>query len=135
MYRIGDYAFWTINTYDYFGWQKKIDSFKILILKAGDTHWQEFAKIKGNNNDRYESSLSFEKHKLNLFVPVLQNKEKENERLTAQFQFQKNWSRKLVGCFEEKFSTTYVSPDDLISKKKVPLKSCEALNINISTTL
>lgn len=135
MYRIGDYAFWTINTYDYFDGKKKIDSFKILVLKAGDTHWQEFAKIKGNNNDRYESSLSFEKHKLNLFVPVLQNKEKENERLTAQFQFQKNWSRKLVGCFEEKFNTTYVSPDDLISKKKVPLKSCEALNINISTTL
>ncbi len=135
MYRIGNFAFWLMDSYDYFDKDSDADFFKVLVLKAGDTHWQDFADIKANASFINESSLSFEKHKLNLFVPVLQNKEKENERLTAQFQFQKNWSRKLVGCFEEKFNTTYVSPDDLISKKKVPLKSCEALNINISTTL
>lgn len=133
MYRIGDYAFWTINTYDYFDDKKKIDSFKILVLKAGDTHWQEFAKIKGNDNNRYEATLSFENHKLNLNIPIFQKK--EQERLTAQFQLQRDWKRNLVDCFEEKFNTTYVSPNDLISRKKAPLKSCEVLGTKITNTL
>ena len=37
-----------------------------------------------------ESTLSFENHKLGLTIPVLKNKEKENERLTAQFQMQRD---------------------------------------------
>lgn len=79
-----------MDSYNYFDNNSDADFFKLLILKAGDTHWQDFADIKANISSIDESTLSFERHTLNLFIPVLQNKEKENERMTAQFQFQKN---------------------------------------------
>ena len=135
MYRIGGFAFWLMDSYDYFDKDSDTDFFKILVLKAWDTHWQDFADIKANISLIDESTLSFEKHTLNLFIPVVNNKEKENERLTAQFQMQRDWLRKLVGCFEEKFKGTQAATEDLISRKKLPLKSCEILGIEVKTTL
>ena len=135
MYRIGDFAFWLMDSYDYFDKDSDTDFFKILVLKAWDTHWQDFADIKVNANFTDELALSFENHKLGLTIPVLKNKEKENERLTAQFQMQRDWVRKLAGCFEEKFKGTQAATEDLISRKKAPLKSCEVLGIEVTTTL
>ena len=135
MYHLGDFAFWLMDSYNYFDNDSDTDFFKLLVLKAGDSHWQDFANIKANISLIGESTLSFEKHTLNLFIPVVNNKEKENERLTAQFQMQRDWVRKLVGCFEEKFNGTQAATEDLISRKKAPLKSCEVLGIEVTTTL
>ena len=135
MYRIGDFAFWLMDSYDYFDKDSDTDFFKILVLKAWDTHWQDFADIKVNANFTDELALSFENHRLGLTIPVLKNKEKENERLTAQFQMQRDWVRKLAGCFEEKFKGTQAATEDLISRKRLPLKSCEVLGIEVTTTL
>lgn len=79
-----------MDSYNYFDNDSDTDFFKILVLKAGDSHWQDFANIKANISLIGESTLSFEKHTLNLFIPVVNNKEKENERLTAQFQMQRD---------------------------------------------
>lgn len=79
-----------MDSYDYFDKDSDTDFFKLLILKAGDTHWQDFADIKVNANFIDELALTFENHKLGLTIPVLKNKEKENERLTAQFQMQRD---------------------------------------------
>ncbi|RKW24621.1 hypothetical protein D8B45_01985 [Candidatus Gracilibacteria bacterium] len=135
MYHLGDFAFGLMDSYNYFDNDSDTDFFKLLVLKAGDSHWQDFANIKANISLIGESTLSFEKHTLNLFIPVVNNKEKENERLTAQFQMQRDGVRKLVGCFEEKFNAIQASSEDRISRKKLPLKSCQTLGIEVKTTL
>lgn len=135
MYHIGEYAFGLMEGYDYFDKDKDSEFFKLLILKAGDTHRQDFADIQVKSDSLYEVRLIFEKQKLSLFFPIRQNKQKETERLTPQFQFQQDWSRKLVGCFQEKFNAVLATSDQLISKKKLPLKNCENLPIRIATIL
>lgn len=106
----------------------------ILVLKAWDTHWQEMVRLTFQNpkNLYTDKRIAFINHKLYYAIPTLTDQ--KDQYLTAQYEFQKNGSRKLKACFDEK-TLCPKNEDCTLKQKKIPLKKCENLGITIKTVL
>lgn len=113
----------------------------VYLLKAGNTHRQPFVSIVGTNPtfNFSKARFWFINQKLSLFLPAPQRDENVFylSDLTPQYELQKDGSRKLKGCFEEKEvcikNRRY--QDCKTRKKKLPLKRCENLWATLKTVL
>lgn len=136
MYMIWDYAFWLRSAYN--TKSDTIDYNGILIMKAWDTHWQEFAKIFLTENSialSEEFRLWIKNYKLNLYIPIREPNTKENNRLTSQYELQNDWSWKLVWCLNETYKNN--NPYEWITQKKINITKCQNLShvIGVETVL
>ena len=75
----------------------------LRILKALDTHWQEFAQISAKDLlliDFPDQALSITNKKLRLSLNILSSSQQTDQKkfAIATFELQKDRSRKLVSC-------------------------------------
>lgn len=134
-YMLWDYAFWIIQTYDYFKKLVTDDRInritKLYVLKAWDTHWQDFADVWIIYSIEW-LRLWFENHKISLYVPNTVE-DFSTKRLTSQYELQDNGNWNLVWCYEEDYNDN--SAYDLKSSKKLKISDCEKNRITINTTI
>ena len=87
-----------------FSWAMGPENYRALrILKAWDTHWQEFAKISAKDLsliDFPDQALSITNKKLRLSLNLLPSSQQTDQKkfAIATFELQKDRSRKLVSC-------------------------------------
>ena len=137
MYMIWDYAFGLWDAFNYFN-DHWIDTFGILVMKAGDTHRQKFADISlpTDSESSHELRLWFNNHKLSLYIPIREQNTAEEKRLTSQYELQNDWSWKLVWCLSEAYKNN--NPYEWITQKKISLTKCQNLSnhvIGVETVL
>ena len=131
---VGKFLFWL--GFAYHGHDNLVEELweGVLVLKAGDTHWQEFARLYFADKRNYSTNkrLTLLNHKLNYFIPTVT--EKENHYFTPQYELQKNGSWKLKACFEEE-NFCPKNEECRLQQKKLLLMQCENLWIMLTTTL
>lgn len=87
-----------------FSWAMVSENYRALrILKAWDTHWQEFAQISAKDIlliDFPDQALSITNKKLRLSLNILSSSQQTDQKkfAIATFELQKDRSRKLVSC-------------------------------------
>ena len=87
-----------------FSWAMVSENYRALrILKAWDTHWQEFAQISAKDLlliDFPDQALSITNKKLRLSLNILSSSQQTDQKkfAIATFELQKDRSRKLVSC-------------------------------------
>ena len=130
MYMIWDYAFGLRDAFNYFN-DHWIDTFWILVMKAGDTHRQKFADISlpTDSESSHELRLWFNNHKLSLYIPIREQNTATEKRLTSQYELQNDWSWKLVWCFNETYKNN--NPYEWITQKKISLTKCQNLSNHV----
>ena len=158
-YGIGEYLFGIADAYVLE--EEDMSAFDgIMMIKAWDTHWQEFAKIIDPTNtsqwagNEQQRAIGLKDWKLNLLVfSEVGYSGDIAEILAHHFTLQADGERTLTDCFEYNTPAAYLllSYDEflkndywrygfdeeyslLISWKKVPLKQCNA-DIQVITTL
>ena len=98
-FAVGDFLLGVIKQSD-----QKDPSYRALrILKAWDTHWQEFAQISAKDLsliDFPDQALSITNKKLRLSLNILSSSQQTDQKKFAitTFELQKDRSRKLVSC-------------------------------------
>lgn len=62
----------------------------ILVLKAGDAHWQEFARLRFENNKnlKIDQRMTILNGKLNYLIPTFT--ERNGVYITSQYELQKD---------------------------------------------
>lgn len=134
-FAVGNYLFWviepgfTIFWNQELGYQSKENYRGVWIIKAWDTHWQEFAELKSKNIDLItypDIPLTIKDKKLELTLNLLNPKKWKNsweEFIDAKitFQLQKDASRRVVSC--------------ILENSEIWRKICDNLQILVTTKL
>lgn len=106
MYMAGDYALGLMDGYNYF--DKDPDNWatwkRIMVLKAWDTHRQDFAEINWNINFMDESYLYYNKSNLYLVISkeLRDNVYKKEWVLKWEYRLNNDKTRDFVDCYLEK---------------------------------
>ena len=103
MYMAGDYALGLMDGHEYFN-SKEISWMRIMVLKAGDTHRQDFAKINWNIDYLRESYLYYNKNNLYLVIwkELRDNVYKKEWVLKWEYRLNNDKTRDFVDCYLEK---------------------------------
>ena len=141
MYMIWDYALWIMDWYNFFKQDSVIDWMRIMLLKAWDTHRQDFAEI---NLEKYpldyplwDIELTFDWKDLYLHF---QREYWSEDNIYYQwllewmYKFNEDWTRRLYQC---NMITGPRYGEDSEKKKEIqPLSRCEQdLWITVTTIL
>jgi len=106
MYMAGDYALGLMDASNYF--DNNPDNWatwkRIMVLKAGDTHRQDFAEINWNINFMDESYLYYNKNNLYLVISkeLRDNVYKKEWVLKWEYRLNNDKTRDFVDCYLEK---------------------------------
>ena len=101
-FAVGDFLLGVIKQSD----QKESSYRALRILKAWDTHWQEFAQILAKDLsliDFPDQALSITNKKLRLSLNILSSSQQTDQKkfAIATFELQKDRSRKFVSCSQK----------------------------------
>jgi hypothetical protein len=144
MYMIWDYALWIMDWYDFFkqdSTDSLIDWMRIMVLKAWDTHRQDFAEIDLQkyplDYPLWDIELTFDWK--NLYLNFQREYWSEDNiyyqwLLEWRYKFNEDWTRKLYQC--NMITWPRYGEDSEKKKEKQSLSKCEQdLWITVTTIL
>ena len=129
---IWDFLFWAAVIFS--NKTKELKWNWILVLKSGDTHRQELARLTLNNSKDYyvDKRIWIHNHKLYYYIPIKMNE--DDHYITSQYELQKDKSWKLSDCFHRE-NICPKNEECKPKEEKLSLSQCENLWIKLITTL